>query len=139
MSARRARIGAAKTGGAAETGGAGRRQKPATSAILPDSPIYGYYARLFREAEMQDLPASLESGVQDEAAMLKVLIRRVFELTAGSEDTAESIRTLQALGQAATRLAGLLETQQEISPQEDRVMSELSLALDEVLKGWGRK
>lgn len=128
-----------RTGAAGEPGRAGRQRNTATLAIPPENLTYGYYARLFREAEMQDLPASLESGVQDEAAMLKVLIRRVFELTSGSEDTAESIRTLQALGQAATRLAGLLETQREISPQEDRVMSELSLALDEVLKGWGRK
>jgi len=131
--------GAAKTGGAAQAGLAGSRRKPAGPATPPGNLTYGYYARLFRQAEMQDLPASLESGVQDEAAMLKVLIRRVFELAAGSEDTAESIRTLQALGQAAARLAGLLETQQELSSGEDEVMSDLSLALNEVLKGWGRK
>jgi len=139
MSASRTRSGAAKTSGVAGSGMAGRRRKTAAPATPPDNSAYGYYARLFREAEKQDLPASLESGVQDEAAMLKVLIRRVFELASGSEDTAESIRTLQALGQAAARLAGLLETQQGLSPQEDRVMSELSFALDEVLKGWGRK
>ena len=128
-----------KTGSTAESGTAGRRRKTAAPANPSDNLTYGYYACLFREAEMQDLPASLESGVQDEAAMLKVLIRRVFELAAGSEDTAESIRTLQALGQAAARLAGLLETQQELSSGEDEVMSDLSLALNEVLKGWGRK
>ena len=118
---------------------AGRRRKTAAPATPPDNSAYGYYARLFREAEKQDLPASLESGVQDEAAMLKVLIRRMFVLTEGTEDVGESIRALQALGQAATRLARLMETQQALGSQEDPVMADLALALDDVLKIWGRK
>lgn len=118
---------------------ASRRRRPPTQDSPPDNPSYGYYARLFRQSEMEGLPASLEGGVQDEAAMLKVLIRRMFVLTEGTEDVGESIRALQALGQAATRLARLMETQQALGSQEDPVMADLALALDDVLKIWGRK
>ena len=104
-----------------------------------DNPLYGYYARLFHQSEMEGLPASLEGGVQDEAAMLKVLIRRLFVMVDGSEDFGVSSWALQILGQASARLAGLLETQQALIPPEDGVMADLSFALEDVLKLWGRK
>lgn len=116
-----------------------RRRKTSAPTTPPDNPLYGYYARLFHPSEMEGLPASLEGGVQDEAAMLKVLIRRLYVLVDGSEDFGVSSRALQILGQASTRLAGLLETQQALSPPEDGVMADLSLALEDVLKMWGRK
>ena len=54
---------------------------------------HGFYSRRFREEEIADLE-SLSEGLQDEAAMLRVLIRRVFDALANLEN-GESLAELK--------------------------------------------
>jgi hypothetical protein len=92
---------------------------------------HGYYSRLFRPLEADDLEAILRDGLEDEIAMLRVITRRVFELADNQEDIESSIKTLSALGVAATRLARLLEAQKSLGGG-DRTLQMLSQALNEI-------
>lgn len=92
---------------------------------------HGYYSRLFRPLEADDLEAILRDGLEDEIAMLRVITRRVFELADNEEDIESSIKTLSALGVAATRLARLLEAQKSLGGG-DRTLQLLSQALSEI-------
>lgn len=92
---------------------------------------HGYYSRLFRPLEAEDLQAILQDGLEDEIAMLRVITRRVFELADNEEDIETSIKTLSALGVAATRLARLLEAQRSLGGG-DRTVQLLSQALSEI-------
>lgn len=99
---------------------------------------HGYYSRLFKPLEANDLEAILRDGLEDEIAMLRVITRRVFELTDNEENIENSIKTLSALGMAATRLARLLEAQKSLGGG-DRTLQLLSQALAEIQKERLRK
>jgi hypothetical protein len=78
-------------------------------------------------------------GLQDEIAMLRAIIRRVFEQAGripDEEDPRKELqvwsRVLATLGTAATRLAGLLRTQKALAGGANDFALALSHALNEV-------
>ncbi len=94
---------------------------------------HGFYSRRFNCLELRDLDTALADGLDDEIALLRVTIRRVFDLaTDEGEDSETWFKALSTLGMASTRLAGLLRTQKIIQGDTSSVASALSQALGEV-------
>jgi hypothetical protein len=91
---------------------------------------HGFYSRRFNDSEALELN-DLKSGLIDEIALLRVLIRRVFEKVDEIDDDVENwARMLNTLSIASTRLASLLKTQKNLNDGEG---SELSNALIQAL------
>ena len=92
---------------------------------------HGYYSKRFRPLEIQDLDTALGDGLEDEIALLRVIIRRVFEYA--NDDDKQTLdqwsRTLNTLGAASTRLAALIRTQQVVSGGGSSVLDLLSEAI----------
>lgn len=77
---------------------------------------HGFYSRRFRALEIADLDTILTDSLDDEIALVRVIIRRVFEFADSDAESLEEWQTaLSSLGAAASRLAGLLRTQQVIT------------------------
>jgi hypothetical protein len=85
----------------------------------------------------QDQKAPRRSSLDEEINMLRVVIRRVFNMTDQVDDVQDAVKTLGALGMAATRLARLLEAQKNLG-QGDETTEVLSEVLTGLLKEWGR-
>jgi hypothetical protein len=99
---------------------------------------HGFYSRQFQHLETSDLDIALLNGLDDEIALLRVIIRRVFEYTNAADQNLETWSTaLGTLGSAATRLAHLLRTQKLLGGQDKDYTSSLSQALSEVTKELG--
>ena len=64
-----------------------------------------------RDLEHRDLESSQDDDLRSEAAMLRVLIRRVFDLSAGIEDLDQAANLLRILALAVGRLSGILRVQ----------------------------
>ena len=92
---------------------------------------HGFYSRRFKPLEISDLDTALGDGLEDEIALLRVIIRRVFEYA--DEDDKQTLdqwsRTLNTLGAASTRLAALIRTQQVVSGGGSSVLDLLSEAI----------
>jgi hypothetical protein len=99
---------------------------------------HGFYSRNFKHLETSDLEVALLNGLDDEIAMLRVVIRRVFDYTHAEKQNLNTWTTgLETLGAACTRLAHLLRTQKLLGGQESDMSSALSQALKEVTKEFG--
>jgi hypothetical protein len=97
---------------------------------------HGFYARHFKPLESADLETAMLDGLQNEVAMLRVMIRRVVNLASSGEaasDFETAIVALNTLGAASTRLAGLLRMERMITGDNTQVSGVLSKALDDVL------
>lgn len=96
---------------------------------------HGFYSGKFRAVELGDLEGSVQDGLGDEIALMRVMIRRVFKYASEEAITLEAWQgALCALGAASTRLAGLMKTQKVLGKSEGDVVSALSQALSEVTK-----
>jgi hypothetical protein len=94
---------------------------------------HGFYSHRFSPLELRNLDTALADGLDDEIALLRVTIRRVFDLaTEEGEDSETWFKALSTLGLASTRLAGLVRTQKLIKGDNSSVASALSQALGEV-------
>lgn len=101
---------------------------------------HGFYSRRFRDLEAADLEGALQDGLGDEIALMRVMIRRVFEYANEEAACLDSWSgALSALGAASTRLAGLLRTQRLLGGNEGDVMEALRTALGEVTRELGIK
>lgn len=95
---------------------------------------HGFYSRLFREGELTDLTTVESGALEDEVVMLRVSIRRMFEMTDEAADLKEWGITLNTLGLAASRLARLLKVQQDLSGSEGDSSAELAEALRQAVE-----
>ena len=99
---------------------------------------HGFYSHRFKNLEISDLDSALSDGLTDEIALLRVIIRRVFEYAdTDAQDLDTWSTALNTLGAASTRLAGLLRTQQLIAGENTDVISVLSQAIGEVAHDLG--
>lgn len=75
---------------------------------------HGFYAKRMAPLELSDLDTALGTGLTDEIALLRVIIRRVFDYANDHDrqDLEQWSFSLNTLGAACTRLAGLLRTDQ---------------------------
>ena len=75
---------------------------------------HGFFARKMTPLELSDLETALGDGLADEIALLRVIIRRVFDYA--NDHESQTLETwsgsLNTLGAACSRLAGLLRTDQ---------------------------
>jgi hypothetical protein len=98
---------------------------------------HGVYSKRLKDLTPEELEQMAENGdLKQEIGMVRVVMRRVFDLVddaatgeSGLEGWASS---LNALGTAATRLAGLLRTQQALTGGSSEIAEALSQALREV-------
>jgi hypothetical protein len=94
---------------------------------------HGFYSQRFSPLELRDLDIALTDGLDDEIALLRVTIRRVFDLASAEGENYDIwFKALATLGLASTRLAGLVRTQKLIKGDTSSVASALSQALGEV-------
>ena len=99
---------------------------------------HGFYSRKFRDLESQDLETVLREGLGDEIALMRVMIRRVFDFANDNAGDLDSwTGTLSALGAASTRLAGMLRTQKLLGASDSDALNALSKALAEVTSEFG--
>jgi hypothetical protein len=98
---------------------------------------HGMYSR--RKGRAGALPAGSQAldaaALDEEIEMLRVYIRRVFELGSEEErdvDLAVSVHVLGSLGMASTRLAKLLAYQRVLGSEQDEVSAALFKALREL-------
>ncbi len=99
---------------------------------------HGFYASSFTSTEAADLDAVLAQNLDDEISMLRVALRRTFEVVANAENADAACFALSALGQASTRLAGLLKTQRLLQGSGSvDVAAALNQALGDVVKEFG--
>ncbi len=95
----------------------------------------GYYAKSFNQAESADLEEmGQEADLTSEIAMMRVVIRRVFEAADDCAELEAWVNVLRSLGAASTRLAGLLKAQKQLSGGGSEIADALSQALREVTK-----
>jgi uncharacterized protein YjcR len=79
---------------------------------------HGFYSRYFKNTEIdaiQDLP---EGDLHQEIAALRVIIRRILQLSADIDDVNTSLRLLSTLSAAAAQLSGLVKVQSLMSQTE---------------------
>ena len=98
---------------------------------------HGFYSRRFRALEISDLSIILTNNLDDEIALLRVTMRRLFSIADNDAKTLDDWKSvLSALGAASTRLARLLRTQYLISNNKGGVFDTL---LFETIREVGHK
>ena len=96
---------------------------------------HGFYSRLFRQIEHDDLEATMTDGLESEVNMMRVITRRVMELVDGETDLDTEIHLLNVLGVASIRLARLMRTQALLGGGlSDEVFDTISRELDKINK-----
>lgn len=100
---------------------------------------HGFYSRQFQDQELLDLEAIMAEGLDDEIAMLRVAMRRYFELvTQHITDIDYMANTVEIMGMAATRLAGLLKIKKFLGGGEDEeLLSTINQAIADVAEELG--
>jgi hypothetical protein len=93
----------------------------------PASPKRRYPRRRAGGAEQ----GPLENGLQDEIRMIRLIIRRVLNLADEGRSLAEVLHVLDTVGEASTRLAGLLKAADALDKKQG-VAAALSQALSEI-------
>ena len=77
---------------------------------------HGFYSRRFSPVELSDLSNVLSENLDDEIALLRIIIRRVFEYADNEAATlGDWMSALSTLAASATRLSGLLRTQRQLT------------------------
>lgn len=94
---------------------------------------HGFYSHRFNALELKDLGTVTTDNLDDEIALMRVIIRRVFDLADTEAKTLDDWQmALSTLGAASTRLAGMLRTQKGFSggTSQEQLLVNLSKAID---------
>jgi len=77
---------------------------------------HGFYSRTFRQAESKDLDGDMLGELQDEIALMRVLILRAAEFVKDNPQLslAENLITLRGVTQAVTCLMAIYRTQKVV-------------------------
>jgi hypothetical protein len=99
---------------------------------------HGFYSRNFRRLEASDLEAALSNGLSDEITMLRVALRRLFDLSEGFTTPDDATKILTTLGLTCTHLANLLRTEKlftgELKSTDDAITTAISQLMLELVK-----
>jgi hypothetical protein len=93
---------------------------------------HGFYARSFNRQEINDLQYFSRPTLQPEIDMLRVVIRRVFEITAAVTEPAQALVMLNVMAHACASLNRMVYYQQEIYGPYDQFDETLREALDDL-------
>jgi len=108
------------------------RRKPGGQPGNVNAWKHGFYSRRFKALELCDLDTILRSNLDDEIALLRVMIRRVFEAADNEAETLDDWEhALSTLGAASTRLAGLIRVQHLSSGKSQNIEDLLAEAIGE--------
>ena len=99
---------------------------------------HGFYARRYRQADLEDLADCKFTGLKEEMTMLRVFMRGVIEQSSSVGSLEESIEVLRVLAVAAASLTRMARTQKFLDGSGQTIEG-LSELLAEVTKeqGWG--
>lgn len=97
---------------------------------------HGFYSRRFQALEHADLTAIPERDLTSEVALLRVLLRRLFEVLDQATDTSLDTQAsvLAIAGGTAVRIATLLRNQAILGGEAEDINTALSAALIDTLK-----
>jgi hypothetical protein len=104
---------------------------------MPNALKHGFYSRRFSNRsfcgqECLDLETLSQDGLDSEIAMLRIVIRRVFDLSTGAEDLETVSRLLALLSLASRRIAAMLRVKVHLaSNQPDEFHNIVNEAIDE--------
>ena len=94
----------------------------------------GYYAARFHSSELEDLQADSPAGLLDEIELMRVIIRRLFEITADEAVSLEDwTKAVSTLGNAAIRLSRLLLDNRLLASKSE-IENEVKRALENWLR-----
>lgn len=93
---------------------------------------HGFYARTFKPAERRELQAVRQLSLNAEIDMLRIVVRRVFDLTATLEDPLVAVRYVTVLTRAVSSLDRLVARQNELHNEKDEFDTNIHLALEEL-------
>jgi len=106
------------------------KRKPGAQPGNVNAWKHGFYSRRFKALELCDLDSILQNNLDDEIALLRVMIRRVFEIADTSAESLEDWESaLSTLGAASTRLAGLVRVQHLSSGKSQNIEDLLAEAI----------
>jgi hypothetical protein len=91
---------------------------------------HGFYSKTFRPAEDHDIDEIKQISLDSEIDMLRVSIRRIFDLTATVTNPIEAVRFVHVLTRAVTSLDHLVVRQHALHNTNTAVDSSLREALD---------
>lgn len=101
----------------------------------PSEAAKGFYARQFDAQEIHDLDSMTASGLDDEIAMLRVLLRRYNAEILNDQSAQISGEVVDRVSRVASRLARLVKSQQaQSSVRRKRSDEALSKALERIAK-----
>jgi hypothetical protein len=116
------------------------KKRPAGAKTVHTNAVkHGFYSRRFREAEISELDASMSSGLVDEIAAIKVVMRRLFEAASDQQEESpeELANLLTLMSQTGVKLASMMRTQKLLGGDQDQeVANAVTTALRSVMKGW---
>lgn len=93
----------------------------------------GFFSRRFTPLDISDLETLLHAdGLQSEINLLRVTMRQLQDIAAGEDNKQDLIQTLMTYSSVATRLAGLLRTNQALSKRQTDVAGMLYQVIEEV-------
>lgn len=108
------------------------RRKPGGQPGNVNAWKHGFYSRRFKALELCDLDTILQNNLDDEIALLCVMIRRVFEFADSAAESLDDWQSaLSTLGAASTRLAGLIRVQHLSSGSSQNIEDLLAEAIGE--------
>ena len=98
---------------------------------------HGFYSKLFKPLNAEDLEGIFSTSLEEEIAMLRVATQWTFNLANQVGDINQAIKALGALGLASIRTSRLLKSQKELG-NGDQALSAIKDAINEVLRERGR-
>jgi hypothetical protein len=94
---------------------------------------HGFYSRGMTRLEVKDLETALSTDLEDELALLKVMLRRAFDLSRDEDDPARFMAYLGEIGLAAIRISLIVKRQRDMG-QEDAASQSINQALTEIME-----
>jgi len=89
---------------------------------------HGFYSRQFQERELMDLEEIDAEGLENEIAMLRVMMRRLMEMVNNCDNLDQLNAVVGTLGMASSRLASMLRTESFIDKRQE-IDDEISIGL----------
>ena len=89
---------------------------------------HGFYSRQFQERELVDLEEIDAEGLENEIAMLRVMMRRLMEMVNNCDNLDQLNAVVGTLGMASSRLASMLRTESFLGKKQS-VDDEISQGL----------
>jgi hypothetical protein len=94
---------------------------------------HGFYSKHMSRIEVEDLETALQDGLTDEIAMLRVALRRTFELSKRAVTLDEAETALSSLGFACAHLSNLLRTHKMLTGNSTTTNDVITTAISQVI------